>query len=128
MKLFSAWPRWAQYLGATIVAVAAFGTGVAVDYRSGQPVITGKTALAQQFEAQPRQWLDHPRDASEFEQAINARTLGAVGVDGLRVLASRRSCRLRRPNSCENPIALTISIASSEARFRSSDAPDVVLP
>jgi len=91
MKLFSAWPRWAQYLGATVVAVAAFGAGVALDYRSGQPVASGKTALAQQFEAQPRQWLDQPRDASEFEQAINSRTLGAVGVDGLRVLATTRN-------------------------------------
>jgi cell division protease FtsH len=91
MKLFSSWPRWAQYLAATVVAVAAFGAGVALDYQSGQPAATGKTALAQQFEAKPRQWLDHPRDASQFEQAMVDRSLAAVGVDGLRVFATDRA-------------------------------------
>jgi cell division protease FtsH len=88
MKLLSAWPRWAQYVAAATLAAAAFGAGVAFDYRSRQPSTAGKTPLAQQFEAAPRLWLDHPKDASDFERAVGAGTLAAVGVDGPRVLAT----------------------------------------
>ena len=47
------------------------------------------TALA--FEGAPEQWLAHPREASEFERAVQAREVKAVGVDGYLVFYTDRA-------------------------------------
>ena len=49
-----------------------------------------KNATAQAFERAPEQWLAHPREASEFERALQAREVTAVGVAGHLVLYTAR--------------------------------------
>ncbi len=91
MKLFSAWPRWVQVLFAVFSLVAVVAGWVAVDYRNQAPKLIGKTALAQQFEAAPRAWLDHPLDASTFAQRVERNEIAALAVDGQRVLLTTRA-------------------------------------
>lgn len=90
MKFFSSWPRWAQITSVILAVLFVFAGAVAVEYRSLAPDLAGKTALARQFEAEPRAWLDHPKDASELEQALAGRAVAAMGVDGPRLLVTMR--------------------------------------
>ncbi|MFT3857642.1 MAG: AAA family ATPase [Aquabacterium sp.] len=104
MKPFKNWPTWLQVLLFVLLAVAAIAGLVAIDYHHAQPSRTGKTELASQFEAAPREWLDHPRDVSAFEAALARGDVRAVGVDGARVLVTttrgeRYSTRLLDPSS-----------------------------
>jgi cell division protease FtsH len=50
-----------------------------------------KNTTAQQFERAPEQWLANPRETSEFERALQAREVTAVGVDGRLVLYTDRA-------------------------------------
>jgi cell division protease FtsH len=52
-----------------------------------------KNATALAFERAPEQWLGQPREASEFERAVQAREVAAVGVDGPLVLYTDRAGR-----------------------------------
>ncbi|MCW7539410.1 AAA family ATPase [Aquabacterium sp. A7-Y] len=90
MKPFKSWPRWAQYLAGTSVGVLVLAAAVALDFRTRAPDVGNKTALALEFEAEPRRWLDHPKDVSEFERALAQGAVQAVGVDGRRVLVTAR--------------------------------------
>jgi len=90
MKPFSAQPLWARILGATLAALALLAGGVAFEYQGLAPDEVGKTALAKQFEAAPRSWLDHPQDASELERTLAGGDVAAVGIDGPRVLVTTR--------------------------------------
>lgn len=88
MKLFSAWPRWAQVLFAVFSISAVIAAWVAFDYHGQSPSVAGKTALAQQFEANPRLWLDRPVDASDFARRLGEGGISAIGIDGQRVLVT----------------------------------------
>ncbi|HWP18934.1 MAG TPA: AAA family ATPase [Burkholderiaceae bacterium] len=90
MKPFASWPRWAQVLAGTLAGLAVLAAAVAVDYHTTGPTPGSRTELAQQFERDARSWLDHPRDVSDFERAIVAGQVSAVGVDGDRVLVTTR--------------------------------------
>lgn len=90
MKSYSAWPRWVKVLVALSVLVALFAAATVAEYRSLAPNITGKSALAQQFEAEPARWLQHPRDASDLERSLATRDVAAVGVDERRLLVTTR--------------------------------------
>jgi cell division protease FtsH len=91
MKFFSAWPRWAKATGAAAALTGALVAGVALHYQRQAPDGAGKTALAQQFEAAPHAWLDAPRDASDFERALQARDIAAIGLDGRRALVTTKA-------------------------------------
>lgn len=91
MKFFPSWPRWAKILSLVFAVMATLVGAVALEYRSLAPKSAGKTALAQQFEATPWAWLEHPKDASEFERLLGGRAIAAVGVDGVRLLVTTRS-------------------------------------
>ncbi len=52
-----------------------------------------KNATALAFEQQPAQWLAHPREASEFQRAVQAGEVAAVGVSGPVVLYTTRDGR-----------------------------------
>lgn len=91
MKSFSAWPRWAQVLSASLSLLILLGGFVALEYRNLQPSAVGKTELARRFEAAPRAWLEQPRDASEFESLLGHEGIAAVGVDGRRLLITTRA-------------------------------------
>ncbi len=61
--------------------------------RTATEVQARKSATAQAFERAPEQWLAHPREASEFERALQAREIAAVGVNGTLVLYTDRGGR-----------------------------------
>ncbi|MCM5678124.1 AAA family ATPase [Schlegelella sp. S2-27] len=88
MKSFKTWPRWAQYLAGTSAGILVLAAAVAMDYHTQAPASAQKTELAQRFERDARAWLDHPRDVSEFERALQQGGVKAVGVDGRRVLVT----------------------------------------
>lgn len=90
MKPFKTWPRWARYLAGTAAGILVLAAAIAVDYHTGTASPGQKTELAQQFEREARSWLDHPRDVSEFEQALQQGRVQAVGVDGQRVFVTTR--------------------------------------
>jgi cell division protease FtsH len=91
MKSFSAWPRWVQALVVALAGAVVLAAAVTFEYRSYTPTVSGRSALAQQFEAHPHAWLDHPRDLSDFERALAARDIAALGVDDHRVLVTTRN-------------------------------------
>jgi len=91
MKSVSAWPRWAYYLCGSLAGLLVLAAAVAFEYQSMSPRSSGKTALAQQFEATPRAWLDQPRDASELERSLAAGQVAAIGVDDRRVFVTTRN-------------------------------------
>lgn len=88
MKPFKTWPRWAQYLAGTSAGILVLAAAVAMDYHTQAPPSANKTELAQQFERDARAWLEHPRDVSEFERALEQGSVKAVGVDGRRVFVT----------------------------------------
>jgi cell division protease FtsH len=90
MKSVSSWPRWAQVLAGLAAVAALFGAGVAIEYQSLTPPPAGRTALAHTFEAAPRAWLDHPKDASDVERTLAAGDVAAVGVDDHRVFVTTK--------------------------------------
>jgi cell division protease FtsH len=90
MKSFSAWPRWVQALAVTLAAAMVLSAAVALEYRSYTPEVAGRSPLAQQFETQPRPWLDHPRDLSDLEHSLAAHDVAALGVDDHRVFVTTR--------------------------------------
>jgi cell division protease FtsH len=104
MKSFKSWPAWLQALFFVLLAAACIGGLVAADYYHARPGNAGKTELAKRFEAQPKAWLDNPRDVSAFEGALARGEVREVGVDGTRVLVTaargeRYSTRLLDPSS-----------------------------
>lgn len=90
MKYLSTWPRWALYLAGSLASLLVLAAAVAFEYRGTLPAHEGKTALARQFEAEPRAWLDQPRDVSEFERTLREGQASAIGVDGQHVLVTTR--------------------------------------
>jgi cell division protease FtsH len=91
MKSVSSWPRWAQALVGVAAVLLLLAAGVAFEYQSLTPHLTGKTTLAQQFEATPRAWLDHPKDVSELERTITGGQAAAIGVDEHRVFVTTKA-------------------------------------
>ncbi|WKB54029.1 ATP-dependent metallopeptidase FtsH/Yme1/Tma family protein [Eleftheria terrae] len=91
MKPFKTWPRWAKYLAGSAAGISVLAAAVAMDYHTQAPAKANKTPLALQFQAEARSWLDHPKDVSEFERALEQGAVQAVGVDGRRVLITTRS-------------------------------------
>lgn len=65
----------------------------ALQDRAAAEVQSRKNPTALAFERAAEQWLAHPREASEFERALQARELAAVGVDGALVLYTGRDGR-----------------------------------
>ncbi len=90
MKSVSSWPRWAQVLATSVAVVLLLCAGVAFEYEALTPHPTGKTTLAQQFEATPRAWLDQPRDVSDLERTLASGQAAAVGVDERRVFVTTK--------------------------------------
>ena len=92
MKPFASWPRWVQVVAGALAGFSVFGAAVAFDYHAasgsaGAP----RTELAAQFEREAPSWLDHPRNVSDFAQAVAAGEVAAVGVDGDRLLVTTRA-------------------------------------
>jgi len=86
-------PRLRQKL--IIAALAAFAVlawiGLSeLQARAAVEMQARKNATAQVFERSPEQWLAHPREASEFERALQAGEVAAVGVSGPVVLYTDR--------------------------------------
>lgn len=77
---------------AALLVLVALGLGL-LQQRNEQETLARKNATAQVFERTPEQWLAHPREASEFERAVQAREVAAVGVDGALVLYTQRDGR-----------------------------------
>jgi cell division protease FtsH len=86
-----------------------------------------KNATALQFERTPEQWLAQPREASEFERALQAREVTAVGVDGRLVLYTDRagghfSTRLLNCGlTCTSEIATRLGALSVAQGFALTD-------
>jgi cell division protease FtsH len=79
-------------IAAAVVAVlllACFGLSLLQD-RAAAEAQARKNPTALAFERAADQWLAHPREASEFERAVRAREIAAVGVDGPLVLYTDR--------------------------------------
>jgi cell division protease FtsH len=79
-------------IAAAVVAVlllACFGLSLLQD-RAAAEAQARKNPTALAFERAADQWLAHPREASEFERAVQAREIAAVGVDGPLVLYTDR--------------------------------------
>jgi cell division protease FtsH len=75
-----------------LLLAALFGLDLLQD-RTATEVQARKSATAQAFERAPEQWLAHPREASEFERALQAREIAAIGVNGTLVLYTDRGGR-----------------------------------
>jgi cell division protease FtsH len=79
-------------IAAAVVAVlllACFGLSLLQD-RAAAEAQARKNPTALAFERAADRWLAHPREASEFERAVQAREIAAVGVDGPLVLYTDR--------------------------------------
>jgi cell division protease FtsH len=80
-----------------IIAAMAAGLLLAVlglstlQERTAVEMQARKNATALVFERSPEQWLAHPREASEFERALQAGKVAAVGVSGYLVLYTDRA-------------------------------------
>ncbi len=70
--------------------LAVFGLST-LHERTASEVQARKNATALAFEKAPEQWLAHPREASEFERALQAKDVAAVGVSGGLVLYTDRA-------------------------------------
>ena len=75
------------------VALLAFLGLSLLQERTATEMQARKNATALAFERAPEQWLGQPREASEFERAVQAREVAAVGVDGPLVLYTDRAGR-----------------------------------
>jgi cell division protease FtsH len=58
--------------------------------QAAREALARKNPTARAFEKSPELWLAHPKEASEFERAVNAREIAALGVDGSLVLYTDR--------------------------------------
>ncbi|MDR7332209.1 AAA family ATPase [Roseateles asaccharophilus] len=76
--------------GAVLLAAAGLWL---LQQRTAAETLARKNPTALAFEHAPQQWLAQPREASEFERALQARDVAAVGVDGALVLYTDRSGR-----------------------------------
>jgi cell division protease FtsH len=83
-----------------LIAMVAAGTVVGataglwlLQQRTASETLARKNPTALAFERAPERWLAQPREASEFERALQAREVAAVGVDGALVLYTDRSGR-----------------------------------
>ncbi|RZJ08389.1 MAG: AAA family ATPase [Rubrivivax sp.] len=95
--------------------------------RTETEVQARKNATALAFEKSPEQWLAHPREASEFERALKAGEVAAVGVSGRVVLYSDRqgghhSTRLIDCGlSCKNEVGSRLGELSVAQGFALTD-------
>ena len=95
--------------------------------RTATEVQARTNATAQQFERSPEQWLANPREASEFERALQAQQVAAVGVDGRLVLYTDRagghfSTRLLNCGlTCTSEIATRLGALSVAQGFALTD-------
>jgi cell division protease FtsH len=78
----------ATIAGVALLAAAGFSL---LQERTASEVQARKNATALAFERAPEQWLARPREASEFERALQAREVAAVGIDGPVVLYTDRA-------------------------------------
>lgn len=79
-------------IAAGVAAVLLAGLGLSTLHeRTASEVQARKNATALAFEKAPEQWLAHPREASAFERALQAKEVAAVGVSGSLVLYTDRS-------------------------------------
>jgi cell division protease FtsH len=76
--------------GLLLLAAAALWL---LQQRTATEALARKNPTALAFERAPEQWLAQPREASEFERALQAREIRAVGVDGTLVLYTDRDGR-----------------------------------
>ena len=67
--------------------------GVMLHEHAGRDAQSRKDAMALAFEKEADSWLAHPKAASDFEQALAARDVAAVGVDGTLALYTDRHGR-----------------------------------
>ncbi len=77
---------------AAVALLALFGL-TTLQERTATELQARKNATALAFERAPELWLARPREASEFERAVQAREVAAVGVDGDLVLYTDRAGR-----------------------------------
>ncbi|MGM9484055.1 AAA family ATPase [Roseateles sp. NT4] len=78
----------AAIVATALLAVLGLST---LHERTASEVQARKNATALAFEKAPEQWLAHPREASEFERALQAKDVAAVGVSGSLVLYTDRA-------------------------------------
>ncbi|MDR7268624.1 cell division protease FtsH [Pelomonas saccharophila] len=79
-------------IAASAAALLLAGLGLSTLHeRTASEMQARKNATALAFEKAPEQWLAHPREASEFERALQAKDVAAVGVSGGLVLYTDRS-------------------------------------
>jgi cell division protease FtsH len=71
---------------AVLALVLALAGLVLLQQRATTEAQARKNPTALRFERSAESWLAQPREASEFERAVAAREVSAVGVDGLLVL------------------------------------------
>ncbi|MEO6281404.1 AAA family ATPase [Roseateles sp.] len=79
--------------GAAVVLLLVLLALDLLQTRTATEVQARRSATAQVFERAPEQWLANPREASEFERAIQAREVAAVGIEGRLVLYTDRGGR-----------------------------------
>ncbi|HEY9109386.1 MAG TPA: AAA family ATPase [Roseateles sp.] len=95
--------------------------------RTATEVQARKNATALAFEKAPEQWLAHPRETSEFERALQAKEVAAVGVSGPVVLYTDRAGRQLSTRlidcglGCRNEIGPRLSALSVAQGFALTD-------
>jgi cell division protease FtsH len=114
---------------AAITAVGLAGLfGLAqLQQRTALELQARKNTTALAFERAPERWLTQPREASEFERALKANEIAAVGIDGRLVLYTDRAgerysthlidCGL----SCKNEIGSRLGELSVAQGFALTD-------
>ncbi|WP_422013175.1 AAA family ATPase [Roseateles sp.] len=111
---------------AAALLLALFGLSLLRE-RTAVEVQARKNATALAFESAPQQWLLHPREASEFERALQAGEVAALGVDGRLVLYTDRagqhfSTRLIDCGfTCKNELGSRLGELSVAQRFALTD-------
>ncbi|MFG6413686.1 AAA family ATPase [Roseateles sp. DC23W] len=79
-------------LGAAAATVVLAAAGLwLLQQRTASETLARKNPTALAFERAPEQWLAQPREASEFERALQAREVTAVGIAGSLVLYTDRN-------------------------------------
>lgn len=87
---FASWPRWLRAGAYVLLLSAVLAAFMGLDLLTAPADPAPRSALAQSFQRAPHQWLDKPVNVSVLERDLAARQILAVGVDGRRVLVTRR--------------------------------------
>jgi cell division protease FtsH len=127
LKLGRAHPRIATTIGAAVVSLAGL---VWLSQHANSEAQSRKDPVALQFEDNPDAWLNQPRAASDFVQAVNAGQLQTVGIANAKsglVLCTALD-RLGERSAAEGFVLVGIDVDGRTGSQRALGAIEALIP